>query len=154
MQQKLFALTIATGLVLAGCSRFQPETYSCNNLLTAPADGARVTLRTLEDGKTADARFNGVSAICENVSAGIKMSIDAGLVVKRDQADIDEVTLAEVPVILALLDSQDELVENQTFSYRIAFDSNNAILYPVAEFSTVIPAGGRAVISLAPIVVR
>ena len=154
MQQKLIALTIGTSLMLAGCSSFRPETYSCNNLLTAPADGARVTLRTLENGKTAEARLNGVSAICENKSDGIEVAIDTGLIVKRDKADDGEVTLAEVPVILALLDDQDALVGNETFSYRIAFDSNVSAVYPVAEFSVIIPMGGRVVMSLAPSVVK
>ena len=101
-------------MLLAGCSALQPETYNCDYLLTAPADGARVTLRTLDTGKTAEARFNGVSTICETKDTVIEMDIKAGLSVKRSQADIAEVAPAEVPIIIAVLDDQDELVGNQS----------------------------------------
>ena len=154
MQKQLFAITIGAAMMMSGCSTFQPETYACNNLLSAPADGARVTLRTLENGKTAEARFNGVSAICENQADGIEMAIDAGLIIQRPQSEGEDVTRAEVPVILAILNDQDELVANETYSYRVAFDSNRSTLYPVVQMSVMIPANGRAVISLSPQVVR
>ena len=154
MQKSFFATIIGAGLLLAGCSSFQAETYNCNNLLTAPAEGARVTLRTLENGKTAEARFNGVSATCENLDDGIKMKINAGLTVKRSKDDIAEVAPAEVPIILAMLDAQDNLVANESTSYRVAFDNGIIKLYPVANLSVVLPTGGRVVMSLAPQVVK
>ena len=150
MQKQLFALIMSAGLALAGCSSFQPETYSCDYLLTAPADGVRVTLRTLDTGKAAEARFNGVSARCEAKDDTIEMDIKAGLTAKRSVDDIGEVAPAEIPIIIAILDEQDNLVRNESTSYRVAFDTGVAKLYPVANFSVELPIGGRVVISLAP----
>ena len=154
MSKQLLASVIGASALLAGCTAFQPENYGCNDKLTAPADGARVVLRTLDNDKTADVRFNGVKAICEDIDGGVRMAIDAGLVVSRDKEDAFEITFAEVPLLLALLDQNDAPVGHESLSYRVAFDEGRTKLYPVAELEVVIPAGGRAVISLAPSVVR
>lgn len=154
MQKLFFATFMSAGLLLGGCTAFKPETYNCDDRLTAPAAGARVTLRTLDTGKTAEARFNGVSTVCETKDQTIEMQIKAGLTVKRSEADIGEVAPAEVPIIIAVLDDQETLVQNQSTSYRVAFDSGVTKLYPVANLSVDLPLGGRVVISLAPQIVK
>lgn len=155
MQHKLFVCTVSAGLILAGCSMFKATTFDCSNLLTAAEDGTRVSLRTLESGERAEARFNGVSATCKaSGDTDVSVSIDAGLIVKRERGEPFVASLAELPIILALLDEEDNLIGNESFSYRIAFDPKVDKLYPVAEMTVVIPIGGRIVMTLTPTVVR
>jgi hypothetical protein len=42
------------------------------------------------------------------------------------------------------------VLSNEAFGYKTGFDTDRARLLPVVEFELVVPADGRAVISLTP----
>ena len=119
--------------------------------LSAPPEGARAFVVTDEHQQTVDVRLNGVRAECTAEANGnILMAVKAGLKLTRNLAENAEADIAVVPMMTAILDADDQVVSNDSFGYRNGFDTDLARLLPVVEFELVVPAGGRAVISLTP----
>ena len=119
--------------------------------LTAPPEGARAFIVTDEHQQTVDVRLNGVRAECTAEANGnILMAVKAGLKLTRNLAENAEADIAVVPMMTAILDADDQVVSNDSFGYKNGFDKDLARLLPVVEFELVVPAGGRAVISLTP----
>ena len=119
--------------------------------LSAPPEGARAFVVTDEHQQTVDVRLNGVRAECTAEANGnILMAVKAGLKLTRNLAENAEADIAVVPMITAILDADDQVVSNDSFGYKNGFDTDLARLLPVVEFELVVPAGGRAVISLKP----
>ena len=138
------------GLVfLASCS-FNDELVSCPSL-SAPVEGARAFVLTDEQKQTVDVRLNGVRARCTAEADGsILMEVKAGLKMTRDLAQNAAADIAIVPMMTAILDANDDVLSNEAFGYKTGFDTDLARLMPVVEFELVVPADGRAVISLTP----
>ena len=119
--------------------------------LSAPPEGARAFVVTDEHQQTVDVRLNGVRAECTaEVNGNILMAVKAGLKLTRNLAENAEADIAVVPMMTAILDADDQVVSNDSFGYKNGFDTDLARLLPVVEFELVVPAGGRAVISLTP----
>ena len=119
--------------------------------LSAPPEGARAFVVTDEHQQTVDVRLNGVRAECTAEANGnILMAVKAGLKLTRNLAENAEADIAVVPMMTAILDADDQVVSNDRFGYKNGFDTDLARLLPVVEFELVVPAGGRAVISLTP----
>ena len=119
--------------------------------LSAPPEGARAFVVTDEHQQTVDVRLNGVRAECTAEANGnILMAVKAGLKLTRNLAENAEADIAVVPMMTAILDADDQVVSNDSFGYKNGFDTDLARLLPVVEFELVVPAGGRAVISLTP----
>ena len=142
--------------VLLGCLVFLSSCASDNDLvlcpsLSAPPEGARAFVLTDEYQQTVDVRLNGVRAECTAEANGnILMAVKAGLKLTRNLAENAEADIAVVPMMTAILDADDQVVSNDSFGYKNGFNTDLARLLPVVEFELVVPAGGRAVISLTP----
>jgi len=141
---------------LLGCLVFLSSCASDGDLvlcpsLSAPPEGARAFVVTDEYQQTVDVRLNGVRAECTAEANGnILMAVKAGLKLTRNLAENAEADIAVVPMMTAILDADDQVVSNDSFGYKNGFDTDLARLLPVVEFELVVPAGGRAVISLTP----
>ena len=139
-----------------GCLVFLSSCASDDDLvlcpsLSAPPEGARAFVLTDEYQQTVDVRLNGVRAECTaEVNGNILMAVKAGLKLTRNLADNAEADIAVVPMMTAILDADDQVVSNDSFGYKNGFNTDLARLLPVVEFELVVPAGGRAVISLTP----
>ena len=119
--------------------------------LSAPIEGARAFVLTDEFKQIVDVRLNGVRAQCAVRSdGGVLMEIKAGMKMTRDLTQNAEADIAVVPMITAVLDANDNVLSNNSFSYKNGFDTDLNRLLPVAEFELVVPMDGRAVISLTP----
>ena len=148
MQNKSIFL-ILFALFLFGCETFRPSTLECDSRITAVEEGSRVTLRTLENGTTAQARLNGVSAVCREKDDIVHMRIKVGLKIIRDTFEKSEAVILELPLLLAVLDSKDEVKSYESLSFKMAFPENKEVIYPVINTKIKKPNSGRVVISLA-----
>ena len=141
---------------LLGCLVFLSSCASDDEVvlcpsLSAPREGARAFVVTDEHQQTVDVRLNGVRAECTAEADGnILIAVKAGLKLTRNLAENAEADIAVVPMMTAILDADDKVVSNDSFGYKNGFDTDLARLLPVVEFELVVPAGGRAVISLTP----
>tara|TARA_B100001057_G_scaffold458497_1_gene507806 strand:+ start:1207 stop:1671 length:465 start_codon:yes stop_codon:yes gene_type:complete len=153
MQTK-YIFVIILSLFFSGCETIRPTFSDCTHSITAVEEGTRVTLRTLDNGDTAQASLNGVSALCnERVDTiDIKMKVGLKLVRKLDQ-NVAAVEL-ELPLIIAILDSNDKVKSYESVSYKMAFPENKSTIYPVIKPKTKMPINGRAIITLAPKIVK
>ena len=119
--------------------------------LSAPIEGARAFVLTDKHQKMIDVRLNGVSAQCFSESDGnIHMKVKAGLKITRNLKQNANSDVASIPMMTAVLDSDDNVLSNETFGYKVGFDKELERLLPVVEFEMKVPSGGRAVISLTP----
>ena len=148
--KKLFIPAMLGSLVfLASCSS-KDELVFCPPL-SAPVEGARAFVLTDEQKQTVDVRLNGVRSQCTAEADGsILMEVKVGLKMTRDLAQNAAADIAVVPMMTAILDANDEVLSNEAFGYKTGFDTDLARLLPVVEFELVVPADGRAVISLTP----
>ena len=141
---------------LLGCLVFLSSCASDDEValcpsLSAPREGARALIVTDEHQQTVDVKLKGVRAECTAEANGnILMAVKAGLKLTRNLAENAEADIAVVPMMTAILDADDQVVSNDSFGYKNGFDTDLARLLPVVEFELVVPAGGRAVISLTP----
>jgi hypothetical protein len=78
------------------------------------------------------------------------MEVKAGLKMTRNLAQNAAADIANVPMMTAILDANDEVLSNEALDYKIGFNTDLARLLPLVEFELVVPADGRAVISLTP----
>ena len=153
MQNKSIFL-IFLSLFLAGCETIRPSYQECNNRITAIEEGSRVTVRTLENGNTAEARLNGVTALCNEKDEIIKMRIKLGLKVARDTVQSRESVILELPLLIAILNSKDEVKSYESLSFKMAFPENKEVIYPVINTKVEIPNYGRVVISLVSEIIK
>lgn len=152
--QSQIRFILASSLALAllgGCAQLRPTKTDCSARLTAAGDGVRVTIRTVDDSDQAvEARMNGVQALCYDKNGQTVMQVKLGLRVVRDLAENTAPVFLEVPVISAVLDAADKPLATKSESFRMAFPSRAAAIYPVVELEASLPADGRMVISLSP----
>ena len=141
---------------LLGCFVFLSSCSSNDDVvlcppLSAPPEGARAFVVTDEHQQVVDVRLNGVRAQCiAEANGDVLMVVKAGLKMTRNLAENAEPDVAVVPMMTAILDADDQVVSNDRFGYKNGFDINLELLLPVVEFELVVPAGGRAAISLTP----
>ena len=134
---------------LSSCSSFS-DVVSCPPL-SAPPEGARAFVVTDNFRQIVDVRLNGVSAQCTAEANGdVLVEVKAGLKLTRDLSENAEPDIAVVPMLIAILNADDQVVSNDSFGYKNGFDSDLGRLLPVVEFELVVPSDGRAVISLMP----
>ena len=136
-------------LFLSSCS-LRNDVVSCPPL-SAPPEGARAFVVTDKFRQIVDVRLNGVRAQCTAEANGdVLMEVKAGLKLTRNLAENAEPDIAIVPMMTAILDADDQVISNDSFGYKNGFDTDLERLIPVVEFELVVPAGGRAVMSLTP----
>ena len=78
------------------------------------------------------------------------MRIKVGLKIVRDINEKSEAVVFELPLLLAVLNSKDEVKSYESVSFKMAFPENSEVLYPVINTKIKKPNSGRVVISLAP----
>ena len=149
MKQLVIPAMLGSLVFLVSCSS-KDKLVLCPPL-SAPVEGARAFVLTDEQKQTVDVRLNGVRARCTDEADGsILMEVKAGLKMTRDLAQNAAADIAIVPMMTAVLDANDDVLSNEAFGYKTGFDTDLARLMPVVEFELVVPADGRAVISLTP----
>ena len=149
MKNLLLPAMLGSLLFLISCSSGDDLVY-CPPL-SAPVEGARAFVLTDEHQQIVDVRLNGVRTQCKAEADGsVLMEIKAGMKMTRDLSQNAESDIAVVPMMTAVLDENDEVLSNKVFGYKNGFDTDLARLLPVFEFDMVVPANGRAVISLTP----
>jgi len=154
MMQTKSIMVMILSLVLTSCETVRPTLTDCSNQITAIEEGSRVTLRTVENGTSAEARLNGVSAACNVKTDFVVMHINVGLKLVRSENQADGVAGLEVPLLIAILDSNDEVTGYESVSYKMNFRSGKETMYPVIKPKTEIPINGRVILSLSPVVVK
>ena len=98
-----------------------------------------------------DVRLNGVNAICtRHNSGGTMVALSVGLKIKRSLAEGAENDVVAVPMMSAIVDTNQTVMSNQEFGYRVVFDKGSDSKFPVAEVEQLVPAEARLVISLRP----
>lgn len=152
--QKKSIFIIMISLFLVGCETIRPSYLECDNRITAIEEGSRITLRTLDNGATAQARFNGVSALCNEKDDVVNMRIKIGLKLVRDMHQNKEAVTLELPLLIAILDPQDSVKSFESVSYRMAFPEGQEIIYPVINPKIKKPKSGRVILSLSPEVIK
>ena len=60
----------------------------------------------------------------------------------------------ELPLIIAILDSNDKVKSYESVSYKMAFPENKSTIYPVIKPKTKMPINGRVIITLAPKIIK
>jgi hypothetical protein len=149
MKQLVVPAMLGSLVFLASCSS-KDELVFCPSL-SAPVEGARAFVVTDEQEQTVDVRLNGVRAQCTAEADGsILMEVKVGLKMTRNLAQNASADIAIVPMMTAILDANDEVLSNEAFGYKTGFNTDLARLLPVVELELVVPADGRAVISLTP----
>ena len=149
MHNKSIFLILLTSFLI-GCETLMPSPLECDSHITAVEEGSRVTLRTLENGNTAQARLNGVSAVCSEKDDIVHMRIKVGLKIVRDINEKSEAVVFKLPILLAVLNSKDEVKSYESVSFKMAFPENSEVIYPVINTKIKKLNSGRVVISLAP----
>ena len=145
---------IILSLFLTGCETLRPTWKECSSKVTAVEEGSRVTLRTLENGGEAQARLNGVSALCNEKVDTVVIRIKIGLKLVRDLSQNEDVVGLELPLLIAILDSQDKVESYESVSYKMSFPSRKSTIYPVITPKTQMRKSGRVIISLASEVIK
>ena len=149
MRHRFLTILLGFFVSLSSCAS-DDDVVLCPSL-SAPPEGARAFVVTDEHRQMVDVRLNGVRAECTAEANGnILMAVKAGLKLTRNLAENAKADIAVVPMMTAILDADDQVVSNDRFGYKNGFDTDLARLLPVVEFELVVPAGGRAVISLTP----
>ena len=145
---------IILSLFLTGCETIRPTWSDCSSRVTAVEEGSRVTLRSPDDGGEVYARLNGISALCNEKADMVDVRIKIGLKLVRGLSQNENAVELELPVLIAILDSQDIVESYETVSYKMTFPSGTNTLYPVITPKTQMQKSGRVILSLAPKVIK
>jgi hypothetical protein len=149
MKKVLLMAVIGCSVLLAGCAS-QDKGVFCPTI-SAPEEGARAFVRSDDAKQVFDVRLNGVSAICTpHNSGGTMVALSVGLKIKRSLAEGAENDVVAVPMMSAIIDTNQTVMSNQEFGYVVGFDKGSDSKFPVAEVEQLVPAGARLVISLRP----
>ena len=149
MKKMSFLALIGCSVLLAGCAS-QDEVVFCPTI-SAPEEGARAFVRSDDAKQVFDVRLNGVNAICTRHNSGDTMvAMSVGLKIKRSLVEGAENDVVAVPMMSAIVDTNQKVMSNQEFGYRVGFDKGNDSKFPVAEVEQLVPAEARLVISLRP----
>lgn len=145
----LFSALLA-GTLLTGCSAFEPDYYKCDSRITSFEQGARATLTSQNTNQIVEVRFNGVSGLCYDDDGDIQAEVGIGLKVLRDLTDGVDVAPVVVPMMAAVLDSDDNVIETSSFVYTMQFTDGSPVIYPLVRRDFTLPADGRLILSLTP----
>ena len=108
-------------------------------MLSAPPEGARAFVLTENNRQVIDVRLNGVRAECTDEKNGnVLMSVKTGLKMTRRLIENAEPDIAIVPMMTAILNSEDIVLFNDEFGYKTGFNKDLEELYPVVEFELII----------------
>ena len=78
------------------------------------------------------------------------LALSVGLKVKRSLAEGSENDVVAVPMMSAIVDTNQTVISNQEFGYLVGFDKGSDRKFPVAEVEQLVPTEARLVISLRP----
>ena len=140
---------IGCSVLLAACAS-QDEVVFCPTI-SAPEEGTRAFVRSDDAKQVFDVRLNGVNAICtRHNSGGTMVALSVGLKIKRSLAEGAGNDVVAVPMMSAIVDTNQAVMSNQEFGYRVGFDKGSDSKFPVTEVEQLVPAEARLVISLRP----
>ena len=146
--------TIIPSLMLASalsaCSSFGPDYYNCDSIATSYAEGVRSSLQTQEANQDVEVRLNGVNAQCYDVTGSTVAEVSIGMKVARDLAQGSEIDPVVVPMVAAIIDADDTVLETSSFIYTMQFTRGTDTIYPLVRREYTIPQGGRLIVSLTP----
>ena len=146
--------TIIPSLILASalsaCSSFGPDYYNCDSIATSYAEGVRSSLQTQEANQDVEVRLNGVNAQCYDVTGSTVAEVAIGMKVARDLAQGSEIDPVVVPMVAAIIDADDTVLETSSFIYTMQFTKGTDTIYPLVRREYTIPQGGRLIVSLTP----
>jgi hypothetical protein len=149
MKQISFIALVGCSVFLSGCAG-QDEVVICPTI-SAPEEGARALVRSDDAKQVFDVRLNGVNAICtRHNSGGTMVALSVGLKIKRSLAEGAENDVVAVPMMSAIVDTNQRVMSNEEFGYVVGFDKGSDSKFPVAEAEQLVPAEARLVISLRP----
>ena len=77
-----------------------------------------------------------------------------GLKVARDTVQSREAVILELPLLIAILNSKDEVKSYESLSFKMAFPEKKEVIYPVINTKVEIPKYGRVVISLVSEIIK
>ena len=145
-------LVLATAIigVLGACSTFEPDYYNCDSRVTSYAEGVRSSLTTQNTGQDVEVRLNGVSGKCYDDGTSYVAELAIGLKVSRNVGEGGGVDPVVVPMVAAIIDADDTVLETSSFIYTMQFTSVQDI-YPLVRREYTIPKGGRVILSLTPV---
>ena len=135
---------------LAGCAAFEPDYYNCQSQVTSYAQGARASLIAEESLQNVEVRFNGVSARCYDEGTQIVAEVGIGLKVSRELLEGRDVAPISVPMLAAIIDADEAVIDTQSFAYTMQFTYNLDVIYPLVRREFNVPQGGRLILSLTP----
>ena len=149
MKKVLLMAVIGCSVLLAGCAS-QDKGAFCPTI-SAPEEGARAFVRSDDAKQVFEVRLNGVSAICTpHNSGGTMVALSVGLKIERSLAEGAENDVVAVPMMSAIIDTNQTVMSNQEFGYVVGFDKGSDSKFPVAEVEQLVPAEARLVLSLRP----
>ena len=149
MKYLSYTILFCFSLFSYGCAG-TGETVTCP-VISAPEEGVSAFVRSKNNGQIFEVRLNGVTANCEPYkSGGTLVNLTVGLKLDRERTQGAEADVINVPMMIALVDDQEVVIENDDFGYRAGFGDNLSSQYFTAEFEQVVPANARLVISLKP----
>lgn len=146
--------TIMPSLMLASalsaCSSFGPDYYNCDAIATSYAEGVRSSLQTQNAQQDVEVRLNGVNAQCYDNAGSTVAEVAIGMKVARHIAEGSAVDPVAVPMVAAIIDSDDVVLETSSFIYTMQFTNGADTIYPLVRRDFTIPEGGRLILSLTP----
>ena len=149
---KMSIIAIAGLSFMTGCASLRPDWQDCSKLLSAPKEGMRSDVMTIDGDiqQAVEVRLNGVSAQCHTKNNIINMNVSAGLKLKRQLNEGNEPARVQVPFLISLIDDGNTPYDAKSNAFKMAFPKNVDTLYPVTEFDLKLAEGARAVIALTP----
>ena len=151
---RLGGFVTLTAFVLSACSAFRPDSYACDEKVTAVEIGSRVEFFTADTFQPIMIRLNGVSASCYSYENKTVFDVSVGLKITRDLSDSPEVTKFQVPFIISVIENSETVIRHESFAYRMALSKQTDSLYPVIDFQTEAPKDGRIILSLTPEIIK
>ena len=149
MKHMSFMALIGCSVLFAGCAS-RDEVVFCPTI-SAPEEGAHAFVRSDNAKQVFDVRLNGVNATCtRHNSGGTMVVLSVGLKIKRSLVDGAENDFVAVPMMSAIVDTNQTVMSAQEFGYLVGFDKGSDSKFPVAEVEQLVPAEARLVISLRP----
>ena len=150
MRLKTIVPSILVATALSACSVFEPEYYNCDYKITSYPEGVRASLETQNQDQAVEVRLNGVSGQCYDEGASVNAALAIGMKVSRVLDEGDSVDPVSVPMVAAVVDKDDTVLETTSFLYTMQFTSGLDVIYPLVRRNFTIPKGGRIIVSLTP----
>ena len=95
-------------------------------------------------------RLNGASALCYDDNNHTVAELAIGLKVSRQLEEGSAVDPVIVPMVAAVIDGDEAVLETSSFVYTMQFVKGVDVIYPLVRREMKIPKGGRIILALTP----